>query len=114
MRGHQFTLALAAAVVIVWTVIMAVALTMTPPPTSGRVFALFPPSRTDAAFAAIIRSGGRPIDRSWAGLVWAVDIDPGGAQQLMAEGAIAVLAGLPLAASLGCAPVSVVQPLRPF
>ena len=76
----------------------------TPPADGGRVVAVFPPCRTDAAFAAIIRSGGRPIGGSWAGLVRAVDTDPGGAHRLEAEGAIAVLKDLPFAAALGCAP----------
>ena len=104
-HGHGFALALAALVVVVWAATMGLALTAaTPPADGGRVIALFAPGRTDASFAAIIRSGGRPVGRSWDGLVWAVDTGAGGAHRLKAEGAIAVLTHLPFAAALGCAP----------
>jgi hypothetical protein len=102
--GHGFALALAAAVAVVWAATIALTVTAaTPPAGGGKVIALFPPGRSETSFAAIIRSGGRPIGRSWAGLVWAVDTDPGGARRLEAEGAIAVLTEFPLAATLGCA-----------
>jgi len=103
--GHGLVLALAAVIVIVWAAVMGLAVTTaTPPADGGRVVALFPPGRTDVAFAAIIRAGGRPVGRSWAGIVWAVDAGAGGAHRLKAEGAVAVLADLPFAAALGCAP----------
>jgi hypothetical protein len=72
--------------------------------------ALFAPGGTDAAFAAIIRSGARPIGSRWGGLVWAVATGPGGAGRLEAEGAIAVLRHLPLAAALGCGAVPSPRP----
>jgi hypothetical protein len=113
--GHGFALALATLILVVWTAMMGLAMTAAAPPADGgRVVALFPPSRTEASFAAIIRSGSRPIGQSWAGIVWAVDTDPGGAYRLQVEGAIAVLADLPLAAALGCAAsASVPQAVRP-
>jgi hypothetical protein len=113
--GHGFALALTAAIVVVWAATMGLAVTAAAPPSDGgRVIALFPPGRPDATFAAIIRSGGRPIGGSWAGVVWAVDTDAGGAYRLEVEGAIAVLTDVPLAAALGCATsASVPQPFRP-
>jgi hypothetical protein len=112
--GHGLALTLAVVIVVAWAALMGLALTAAAPPADGgRVVALFPSGRTDASFAAIIRSGGRPIGRKWAGLIWAVDTDPGGAHRLKAEGAIAVFTDLPLAAALGCA-ASVAEPFRPF
>jgi hypothetical protein len=102
--GHGFALALAAVIVIVWAAMTGLAVTAaTPPADGGRVVALFPPGRTDASFAAVIRAGGRPVGRSWAGIVWAVDADAGSAHRLEAEGAIAVLRNPSFAVALGCA-----------
>ena len=109
--GHGFALVLAAMVVAVWATTMALAVgTAAPPADGGRMVALFLPGRTEASFAAIVRAGARPVGRSWAGLVWAVDTAPGGAERLRAQGALAVLGHSPFAAALGCVPSA---PLRP-
>ena len=114
-HGHGFVLALAALILVVWATMMGWAVTAAVPPAGGgTVIALFPPGRAETSFAAIVRSGGRPVGARWAGLVWAVDSKPGGVRRLRAEGAIAVLAELPFAAALGCAPSAAVpRPVRP-
>jgi hypothetical protein len=113
--GHGFALALAALILVVWAALMGLAvIAAAPPADGGRVVALFAPGRTEASFAAIVRSGGRPVGASWAGLVWAVDTDPSTASRLKAEGAIAVFRDFPFAAALGCAAAtSVPQPVEP-
>jgi hypothetical protein len=112
--GHGFALALGTLILAVWAATMGLVVTAAAPPMDGgTVVVLFLPGRAEASFAAIVRSGGRPVGASWAGLVWAVDTDPGGARRLRTEGAIAVLADLPFAAALGCGTsASVPQPVR--
>lgn len=110
-NGHRFALALAAFVVAAWATAMGAAIATAAPP-QGRTLALFPfGTLPDRAFAAIARSGARPIGRHW--LVWAVETDAGGARRLKAEGALVVLPDLAFVPPLGCAgQVPKVDPVR--
>ncbi len=104
-QGHRVALGFLAGAVAAWGMVLFVAVkAAVPPEGGGRVLALFPPGRSsEANFAAIAASEGRPIGSLWTRMLWVVDVDRGGAAKLKAAGALAVFKEVPLAGTLGCA-----------
>jgi pimeloyl-ACP methyl ester carboxylesterase len=105
--GHRLALAIAAGIVLVWSLGMAVAMRAAalPPEASGAMIAVFPPALDEnAALAAIVAAGGQPIRRTWIGSVWVVQGEtPGYAGRLASEGALAAYREFPLSPEIaGC------------
>ena len=105
--GHRLALTLGTAVMAVWLAMMlAVAHeARLEPVASGKVLALFAPGTdADAAFAAIIAAGGKPVRATWLPFVWVTAGDRQGfVGRLMENGAVAAYGEMPFAPSLaGC------------
>jgi hypothetical protein len=105
--GHRLALLLGASVLVAWLgVMMAIAHeARLDPSASGSVLAVFEPgTEADAAFAAIVEAGGKPVRATWLPFVWVTASDePGFVGRLTGQGAIAVYGEMPFAPSLaGC------------
>ena len=105
--GHRLALLLGAVVMLGWLAVMlAIAHeARLEPAAAGSVLAVFEPgTEADAAFAAIVEAGGRPVRTTWLPFVWvAASDEPGFVGRLTGRGAVAVYGEMPFTPSLaGC------------
>lgn len=113
MSEHRVALWLFGTVLAVWLAGMAVALrdAALPDAAEGKVLAVFPLDMADgAAFDAVIRAGGRPVRKTWAGFAWVAQGEGEGfVGRLRDEGAVTAFGEIPVVGPAlgGCMAVSV-------
>lgn len=105
--NHRFAITLFIGVIVVWLAVMMVLMrnAALPPEAQGTMMVVFEPGiASDDAFAAITRSGGKPIRETSFGFIWVVDGEAGKLEQQGALGAYRELPISPLIA--GCVAVA--------
>jgi hypothetical protein len=105
--SHLFAARLFGAVLLAWTVLMALLVrnAALPPEASGTMLAVFEPKTTETqALAAIIHAGGNVVRKSGLDFVWIVQSDePRLAGRLKEAGALGAYRELPISPALaGC------------
>lgn len=105
--AHWLAAGIAAALLLIWAAVMAVAIrdAALPPDATGRIFVVFPPGlASEDAVRKIAAAGGRPVSQTWFSSVWVVASDRTNfVGELERQGAVGAYGELPVGIQLaGC------------